>query len=135
MFWDVAVVRGVANRTVNELSSKVGVPGVSEGFGDDVNEYVVESDRMIAPPRHRARCIKVECIDRCVRSLTRPAIATDDVIPRFVSLYEEAVVVLNVIFEPEIGLPHGSTKDGTEVAELDTRQVLHDPEEVGPARD
>ena len=40
MFRDVAV------RTVTELSSKIRVPGVPEGFCDDVNEHMVEGDWM-----------------------------------------------------------------------------------------
>jgi len=50
VFRDVTVVRGVADRTINELSSKIRVPSVPGGLCYDVNEHVMESDRMIAPP-------------------------------------------------------------------------------------
>ena len=88
---------------------------------------------MITPPRHGACRVEVQRIDCCIRGIARSLVVPDDVIPRFVRLYQEAVVEDNVLLEPEIGLSHGSTKDGTEVAELNTRQVLDDPEEVGTA--
>ena len=37
MLWDIAVVGGVADRTINQLSSKICVPGVAKGLRDDVN--------------------------------------------------------------------------------------------------
>jgi len=133
MLRDVAVVRGVADRAVDELANKISMSDVAKGFPDDVNQNVVECDRLVAPPRHGTLGIKVQRLDRRVRGLARPAIAIDNVIPRHVRRHEEAGVVLGPVVEPRIRLPHGSTKDRTEVAELNTRQVLDDPEEIGSA--
>ena len=66
MLRDVAVLRGLADRTVNELSSEISVSGVAEGFCDDENEHVVQSDRLIATPRPRTRSVELQCLDRCI---------------------------------------------------------------------
>lgn len=134
VFRYVAVVRGVADRPVNKFSSKISVPGVAEGLRDYVNEHVVEGDWLIAPPRHRTDIVKIECLNRCIRSRARSAITPDNVISRFVRTDEEIGVVLYAVLEPKIGLAHVSTENGTEVTEFDTRQMLDDSEEVGPAR-
>lgn len=131
MFGSVAVVRGVADRTVNELSDEIRVSGVAESLCDDVNEDVVEVDRLITPPRHGTRRVKVQRLDRCIRGLTRLAIIANDVLPCFVGSYEKVGVVFDSLLEPEIWLSHRSAKDWSEVAEFDERQVLDDTEEAG----
>jgi len=134
VFRDVAVIHGVTDRTVNELSSKISVPGVAESLGDNVNEHVVKGDGVIAPPRHGTRGVKIQFLDRCIRGLARSAVTSDDAFPRFARSREEVGVVLGPILEPVIGLAHGPAEDWTEVTKFDERQVLDDPEEVGPAR-
>ena len=133
MLWNVAVVRGVPDRTVDELSNEISVPGVAERFCDDVNEHVVEGDGLISPPRHGSRGVKFQRLDCCIRGFTSLAIVANDVLPRFVGLSEEVGVVRNSIFEPEIWLSHRSSKDRSEIAEFDVRQVLDDAEEVSAA--
>jgi hypothetical protein len=131
---DVAVILGVADRTIDELSNEIGVTGVAEGLGDDVNEHMVQVHGLVAPPRHGTRGVEFQCLDRRVRGLARLAIVIDYVVPRFVCSHEEVRVVFCSIFEPEIRLTHRSAKDGTEIAELDEGQVFYDSEEVGPTR-
>ena len=40
MLRDVAVVRGVADRAVDELANKISMSDVAKGFPDDVNQNV-----------------------------------------------------------------------------------------------
>jgi len=88
---------------VNDLSSEIGMPGVAERLGDDMNEHVVEIDRSISPPWHGARCVKLQRLDRCIRGLTRVAIVPDDGFPRFVRPHEEVCVILNSISNQRLG--------------------------------
>src|SRR4051794_32170027 len=124
------------DRAVGELPDDVGVPGVPLRLGDHVHEHLVQGrvPALLRPPRHGAGGVQVERVDRRVGVRPDPAVEGDDLLAALLGGRPHVGVGLRVVVQPRQGLAEGPAEDLAEVARLDARDVLHQPQQVGAGR-
>jgi hypothetical protein len=76
-----------------------------------------------------------EAVARTFEVAWHATVACDDILTRFVSSCEEVRVVLRAGVGPGVRLAYRPAEDRSEVANLDTCQMLNQPQEVGARRD
>jgi hypothetical protein len=123
-------------RTVQQLADEIGVPGVPVRLGHEVDEDLVEGDVTAAGPPPRDDPERVERQRRHGRLgvHAHPLVAPQHRRSRLVGGRPHVGVRLGVVLEPRQPLREGPAEDVAEVARLDARDVLDQPEQVGPRR-
>src|SRR5579884_4384104 len=121
-----------ANASVDELTHEVGMPGVTTRLGDHVDQEPVEggAGAVRPPPRDGHRRIEREVVNGDVTMLIRPPVETEDRLTRLVRRRPQIRVGTSAVLEPGQRFREASTEWFAEVAELHSRQVLDQAQEV-----
>src|ERR1700728_2217202 len=132
----VAVALQQPDGTIDQLSDDVGVPGVSLGVDDDVDQGLVQRDLVLAdgPMRHLSDGVEGQGVDGGIGMAPGPALQLDDLFARLIGPGPLIGVGLGVILEPRRRLSWRASEGSAEVDELRMGLVLDEPEQVGASR-
>jgi len=120
---------------VDELADDIGMPSVPVGLGHHVDQDPVQGHLLPAgwPPRHVADRIQAQRLDRLVRVRPGPPVHPGDLITGLLGGGPQVGVASGIVRRPR-PLAGRAPECIPEVPQLDTGQVLDQPEQIGAGR-
>jgi len=120
---------------VDELADDIGMPSVPVGLGHHVDQDPVQGHLLSAgwPPRHVADRIQAQRLDRLVRVRPGPPVHPGDLITGLLGGGPQVGVASGIVRRPR-PLAGRAPECIPEVPQLDTGQVLDQPEQVSAGR-
>ena len=129
----VVVAAAQPGGAVDELTDDVGLAGMPVGFGDHMDQDLVQRHLapVFRPPRHVAHRVQGQRADRGVRVRPGPPVQPGDLLPRLSGGGPHVGVGLRVGLQPRQPLAEGPAEAVAEVAEFDAGHMLDQSKQVG----